>query len=98
MTEEMSNHNLKPASETLYLLGSIDAKVGGLQKDVAEVKSTLHTEVAALKADVGGLRSDVDVLKASQRPAPQWFTVVSGLAGIGALIAFVVQFFGQRVA
>ena len=105
MTEDMANPNLKPQTEMLFLLGSIDAKVGGLQSEVSNVKSTLDREITSIKAEVSGvkvelgsLRSDVDVLESKQKPAAPWWSVAAGLAAVTTLILFIAQYFGAASA
>lgn len=93
----MANPNLKPQTEMLYLLGSIDAKVGGLQSEVSGVKTTLDKELSAVKKDISLLRSDVDVLQSKQKPTAPWWSIAAGLAAVTTLILFVAQYFGPGV-
>jgi len=95
LTEDMGNPNLKPQSEMLYLLGSIDAKGGGLQSEVSGVKTTLDKELTAVKRDISVLRSDVDVLQSKQKPYAPWWSIAAGLAAVTTLVLFIAQYFGS---
>lgn len=91
----MSNPNLKPQTEVLFLLGSIDAKVGGLQSEISVVKTTLDKELSGVKKDISALRSDVDVLQSKQKVPAPWWSVAAGLSAVTTLILFIARYFND---
>ena len=93
---------MKPQDTVIYLLGELKGQVVSLQSSVdssqtsqASINAAIQTEQSNLRNEMSAVKQDVSVLKSQQSPKAPWWSVVSGLAGIGALITVTVQLFAH---
>lgn len=80
MTDETP---VKPQSETLYLLGGLNAKMDVVLASQTGIESRLHT-----------VENDVATLKAQQAPKAPWWSV---LAGVGSIVAIITAIAGAAI-
>lgn len=96
----MPDTPMKPQDTVIYLLGELKGQVVSLQGSVdasqtsqASINAAIQTEQSNLRNKVSAVEQDVSVLKSQQSPKAPWWSLVSGFAGIGALIAVTAQLF-----
>lgn len=94
----MDSPQMKPADQTIYLLGELSGKVGSLQQSVenattsqSQINSGNETEHAEFRRSIGDLATTVAVIASQQKKPTPWWSVASGVAGIAAVAAVVIQ-------
>lgn len=88
-----SPEQMKPADQTLFLLGQIDGKLGSLQQSVeatfanqASVNAANLTEHARLDHDINQNARNIAALQANQPSKLPPITIVVGLVAISGFV------------
>lgn len=96
----MADPELAPETQLLYLLGGMNEKLDGVQREQvvartesASFRTEVRTEVETLRGEISLVKRDVSVIQSNQKPRATWFQIAGGLSGVAAIIVVVVNYF-----
>lgn len=89
---------MKPADQTIYLLGELSGKLGSLQQSVetattaqSQINTTTEASLGELRRGLGELATSVAVIASQQKKPTPWWSIASGAAGVVAVAAVIYQ-------
>lgn len=113
MSGEDVSQPMKPQEQIIYLLGELTGKMTALQASVDTAQTSQAATNSAHASQLASLRSDVDVIQAvmpnvATRAEVQavrqsiptrtpWFSIVGGVAGVGAIVLSLITLLNMVV-
>lgn len=91
MITSTEHPELDPSDKVLFMLGGMDNKLDFANNGITELKQSHN----AIQAQVNQNTSDIAVLKSKSAPPAPWYSIVSGLASVGALITVIIFLFAK---
>lgn len=87
------NPQMKPQDTVIYLLGEVKGELKALRETVTQTQSSQAEQNAAHERDHSEFRDTMSehstalaVLQSKVVPRTPWYSIVSGIAGIGAIV------------